>query len=94
MRALKIDDTYPEENGEDEKRFRAADANLSAHLALIALDRSMQAWAVMRKHFKQDGDQILDLLLRLERLKVATEKQFPQARKTRLWTSYFDTKPA
>ena len=57
-----------------------SDADGSAKVALIALDRSIAAWARLRGHLAAEGDAILDLLVQLERLRRATERVFPQAR--------------
>ena len=56
------------------------DSDGSAKVALIAIDRSMAAWWRMRGYFPQRKDQIVDFLMRLERLRIATERAFPNAR--------------
>lgn len=57
-----------------------SDANGSAKVALVAIDRSLAAWAGLREHLDGEGDAILDLLVRLERLRRAVEREFPRAR--------------
>jgi hypothetical protein len=52
----------------------------SAKVALAAIDRSVAAWARLRERLDGETDAILDLLVRLERLRRATEREFPQAR--------------
>jgi len=56
------------------------DANGSAKIALIAIDRSIAAWGQMSQHFPQHKDNILDILVHLDRLRRKTEELFPDAR--------------
>lgn len=56
------------------------DSDGSAKIALIAMDRSIAAWENMSKLFPEQKDNILDLLLHLDRLRKKTEKVFPGAR--------------
>lgn len=65
--------TGPGDNGAD-------DADGSAKVALIAIDRSIGAWARLREHLSGEADAILDLLVQLERLRRAAEREFPRAR--------------
>ncbi len=57
-----------------------SDADGSAKIALVAIDRSIGAWARLRAHLPGHADAILDLLVRLERLRRAVEREFPAAR--------------
>ncbi len=57
-----------------------SDADGSAKVALVAIDRSIGAWARLRRHFAAEEDAILELLVRLERLRRAVERDFPGAR--------------
>jgi hypothetical protein len=57
-----------------------SDADGSAKIALIAIDRSLGAWARLRGHLEAHADAILNLLVRLERLRRAVEREFPRAR--------------
>lgn len=59
---------------------RPSDADGSAKVALIAIDRSIGAWARLRPHLSGAADAILDLLVQLERLRRAAEREFPHAR--------------
>jgi hypothetical protein len=56
------------------------DSDGSAKIALIAIDRSIAAWGQMREHFPQRRDDILDVLVHLDRLRRKTETLFPDAR--------------
>jgi len=71
--------------GEMEERSRSLtefpkDSDGSVKVALIAMDRSLAAWAEMRDHFPEQEDAILGFLVHLERLRRGTEKAFPHAR--------------
>lgn len=56
------------------------DSDGSAKVALIAIDRSIAAWGRIRRHFPERDDDILDILVHLDRLRRKTEKIFPDAR--------------
>ncbi|MBL7075417.1 hypothetical protein ISS37_09300 [candidate division KSB1 bacterium] len=56
------------------------DSDGSAKVALIAMDRSIAAWGEIGNHFPEREDDILDLLVHLDRLRRKTEKVFPAAR--------------
>ena len=55
------------------------DSDGSARVALVCIDRSMAAWTRIRKHLPEQGDEILDFLAALERLRRETERIFPEA---------------
>ena len=56
------------------------DSDGSVKVALIAMDRSIAAWMRMRDFFPGRADSILTLLVHLDRLRRAAEKEFPNAR--------------
>jgi hypothetical protein len=56
------------------------DSDGSAKVSMIAIERSMQAWATLLKLFPQLEDDILPNLGLLEKLLRITEQEFPQAR--------------
>jgi DNA polymerase III delta prime subunit len=56
------------------------DADGSAKVALISIDRSIAAWMSMQKHFPEKEEEILDMLIHLDRLRKSLEKAFPKAR--------------
>ena len=68
------------------------DSDGSVKVALIAMDRSIAAWMRMKDFFPAQGDDILNLLLHLDRLRRDTEKEFPNAR--RFVRPGFDTEEA
>jgi hypothetical protein len=77
-RALKLQ--RDEGDALDDEEFERWDANVSAKLALLAIDRSIQAWAALRKDFPEHDDTVLDMLLSLGRLRRESEAAFPVAR--------------
>lgn len=56
------------------------DSDGSAKVALLGMDRSIAAWGVMSGHFPEREDDILDILIHLDRLRRKTEEEFPAAR--------------
>jgi hypothetical protein len=57
----------------------ARDSDGSAKVALIAMDRSIGAWGVIRQHALSDQE-IKNLIGSLGQLREAVEKEFPEAR--------------
>lgn len=64
----------------DDCEFAEHDANGSAKVALIGIDRSIAAWARLREHFADEQDAILDILVTLDRLRNRVETLLPEAR--------------
>ncbi len=56
------------------------DSDGSAKIALIAMDRSLAAWGELFRQLSDCEDDILDILLHLDRLRKNTEAAFPNAR--------------
>ena len=56
------------------------DANGSAKVALIALDRSISAWRTLQVFLPEKADTIMPILIDLDRLRRTAELRFPQAR--------------
>jgi hypothetical protein len=52
----------------------------SAKVALLGIDRSLAAWTILRKAFPEHADEILDVLVDLNKLRHAGEIRFPDAR--------------
>jgi hypothetical protein len=63
----------------DEETMRN-DSLGSAKVALLGIDRSLAAWAIFRQAFPEHADEILDVLVELNRLRCAGESRFPDAR--------------
>ena len=57
-----------------------SDADGSVKVALIGMDRSIGAWGALREYFPEKADDILDILVHLDRLRRKAEHLFPNAR--------------
>ncbi len=68
-----------EEEEEGEEEF-PSDADGSAKIALIAIDRSIGAWAVISRHFKLYAESVSEIISFLSLLRQAVEETFPKAR--------------
>lgn len=79
MRAIhgKLSDDWMEEDD-----FQT-DANGSARIALLAIDRSLQAWLKLYKLMPSREDDFLQILALLQKIRTMTEKEFPDAIKFR-----------
>jgi hypothetical protein len=83
MRAIRgkmedeVGDSTLREEGCDEF---ASDSDGSAKIALIALDRSIGAWAVIPHHNHGYAEEALEMISFLDRLRQAIEQTFPRAR--------------
>ncbi len=75
MRALDADKSF-EARSEQPK-----DSDGSAKVTLIGMDRSIAAWLRMKEFFPDKTDSILTMLVQLDRLRRATEREFPDARR-------------
>ena len=67
------------EKDAEQKKY-PKDSDGSAKIALIAMDRSISAWAGLREALGDEADGILDLLASLTKLRSAAEGVFPKAR--------------
>jgi hypothetical protein len=56
------------------------DSDGSIKAALIAIDRSLSAWKLMRELRRENSGSIQRLLLDLEKLRLGAEREFPRAR--------------
>jgi len=56
------------------------DANGSAKIALVAIDRSIGAWRTLQISLREKSDTIKPILIQLESLRGSAEKRFPHAR--------------
>jgi hypothetical protein len=65
------------------KELGVYDSNGSAKIALIAIDRSIGAWASILKRMPSREDELLLILVVLQRLRCNMETEFPDARKFR-----------
>jgi hypothetical protein len=58
----------------------ASDSDGSAKIALIAIDRSIGAWAVIPHYNNLYAESVLEIISFLDRLRQAVEETFPNAR--------------
>jgi len=56
------------------------DANGSAKVALLGIDRSLAAWAIVREALPERATEIADMMVRLDRLRTSVERALPDAR--------------
>jgi hypothetical protein len=68
----------------DEKEERCdefpSDSDGSAKIALIAIDRSIAAWAMIQHYMADGGQELIDIITFLDGLRQAVEETFPNAR--------------
>jgi hypothetical protein len=64
----------------DEEDDFPSDADGSVKVALLGIDRSIAAWKKLHDHFEEKADDILDIILLLDRLRRKAEQCFPKAR--------------
>ena len=57
------------------------DANATSKLVIVSIERSINAWLGLMELFKEEEDAILDILVVLQKIQKAVEKDFPNARK-------------
>ena len=67
---------------EEEERYEefASDADGSAKVALIAIDRSIGAWAVIFRHYHLYAESVFEIISFLGLLRQTVEETFPKAR--------------
>jgi len=70
----------PERGRRENNEYSPQDANGSAKVALIGIERSLAAWGEMLNQFPEQENSILDLLVKLKRLLRQVETAFPDAR--------------
>ncbi|HVP76947.1 MAG TPA: hypothetical protein VMV04_03535 [Thermodesulfobacteriota bacterium] len=57
-----------------------SDSDGSAKIALIAIDRSIAAWAVIQHYITDGGQEVIDIIAFLDGSRQAVEETFPNAR--------------
>ena len=68
------------QNDEEEEQSNPYDSRGNAKLLLVSIERNIGAWGYMYQKFKEDEDEILDMLICLQRLSGNIEQTFPEAR--------------
>ena len=65
---------------EEEEQLNPYDSLGNAKLLLVSIERNIGAWGYIYQKFKADEDEILDILVGLQRLSKIVEQTFPDAR--------------
>lgn len=65
----------------EEEFWAKDDSDATAKVALIAVERSISAWASLLKIFKNNENEILDILVILKKIEKSAKKEFPDAMK-------------
>jgi hypothetical protein len=80
MRALssRSSEEDPAEWEPDESYMKDSDG--SAKVALVGIDRSINAWHVIQLCLPEKAGGVIPLIVRLEQLRQHTEREFPYAR--------------
>ena len=68
------------EEEDDRSLANTRDSAGSAKVALIAIERSIAAWAAMREMFPEETDSMLEILIHLDRLRRSVQRKFPKAK--------------
>jgi hypothetical protein len=68
------------QKNEEEEGLEAYDSLGIAKLLLVSITRNIGAWGYFYQKFKEDEDEIFDILICLQRLERAVEQTFPEAR--------------
>jgi hypothetical protein len=68
------------EDDEEEHDEFPKDSDGSAKIALIAIDRSIAAWAAIRQYITGSAEGVIDIIAFLDSLRQAVEKAFSNAR--------------
>lgn len=76
MRAIRGKKEEEEEGGDE----FPSDADGSAKIALIGIDRSIGAWAVIPRYNRLYEESVFEMISLLDLLRQAVEKTFPKAR--------------
>jgi len=64
---------------EEEEQSNPYDSIGNAKLLLVSIERNIGAWGYIYQKFKEDQDEILDILVCLQRLGKEIERVFPEA---------------
>ncbi len=65
----------------EEEFWAKDDSDATAKVALIAVERSINAWASLLKLFKNNENDILDILVILKKIEKLAKNEFPDAMK-------------
>lgn len=81
VRALEGEDEERDLMEDEEMNDVPKDSDGSAKVALIGIDRSLGAWGELQKHFPEQYDNIMNILVHISDLRTNIERLFPNARR-------------
>jgi len=64
----------------EEEQSEPSDSLGNAKLLLVSVERNIGAWGYVYQKFKEDEDEILDILISLQKIGKIVEQVFPEAR--------------
>jgi len=76
---VKLTRALMSQKDEEEEHLNPYDSIGNAKLLVVSIERNMAAWGYMYQKFKEDEDEILDILVCLQRLRKKIEQVFPKA---------------
>lgn len=76
---VKLARTLMSQKEEEEEHSNPYDSLGNAKLLLVSIQRNMGAWGYLYEKFKEDEDEILDILVCLQKLGKKIEQLFPEA---------------
>jgi hypothetical protein len=76
---VKLVRTLMLQKDEEEEHSNPYDSLGNAKLLLVSIQRNMGAWGYFYEKFKEDEDEILDILICLQKLGKKIEQLFPEA---------------
>jgi hypothetical protein len=81
VRALEGENVSKETTEDEEMCDILKDSDGSAKVALIGIDRSVGSWFDLQKHFPEQSDSIMNILVHISKLRASIEGLFPHARR-------------
>jgi len=80
MFEIKLERALISKNDEDEEHSNPYDSLGTAKLLLVSIERSINAWSYVYQKFQEDEDDILQILISLQKISKKIEQVFPEAR--------------
>jgi len=77
---IKLARALMSQKDEEEEQSKPYDSLGNAKLLLVSIERNIGAWGYVYQKFKNDEDEVLDILISLQKLGKNIEQVFPDAR--------------
>jgi hypothetical protein len=74
------EEEFIEEHEDEEGTATTKDSDGSAKIAIIAIERSISAWSVVRQHLPEKSKRIMNLMALLARTRSLADQTFSRAR--------------